>query len=136
MSDDMVKRLREATFSKSTIRGGIIGQTIEAAMRSTFHEVSAYDLHEAAEIIEALTAERDALRAQIERDALIKMPPDCAPKGVPVLVAGGIAMRKTGGEWFSGMCDPAFSRALNWQPKWWAPIPQQNDPIQQEGAKG
>jgi uncharacterized protein (UPF0335 family) len=65
MSDDMVKRLREATFSRSTMRGGIIGQTIEAAMRSTFHEVSAYDLHEAAEIIESLTAERDRLRAAI-----------------------------------------------------------------------
>jgi hypothetical protein len=70
MSDDMVNRLREATFSKSTMRGGIIGQTIEAAMRSTFHEVSAYDLHEAAEIIERQAAAIQAARIEGARMAL------------------------------------------------------------------
>lgn len=54
-------------------------------------------------------------------------PAHTAPKGVPVLVAGGIAMLKTGGVWFSGMAEPAFTRPLNWEPKWWAVIPQQND---------
>ena len=39
---------------------------------------------------------------------LRQMPPEIAPKGVPVLIAGGIAMKKTGGKWFSGMCEPAF----------------------------
>ena len=53
--------------------------------------------------------------------------PDCAPKGVPVLVAGGIAMKKTGGEWVSGMTMQPFTRVLNWEPKWWAHIPQQNN---------
>ena len=56
-----------------------------------------------------------------------RLPANSAPNGCPVLIAGGIAMRKTGGEWFSGMCEPAFSRPLNWEPKWWAAIPQQND---------
>jgi len=56
-----------------------------------------------------------------------RLPADTAPKGVPVLVAGGIAMRKTGGGWFTGMEEPAFTRELNWEPKWWAFIPQQND---------
>ena len=87
--------------------------------------VEQFDKREAAE------AELTTLKAELaeaRQDALSKMPPDCAPKGVPVLVAGGIAMRKTGDEWFSGMCEPAFSRPLNWQPQWWAPIPQQNEP--------
>ena len=57
---------------------------------------------------------------------LQKMPPETAPKGVPVLVAGGIAMLKTGGVWYSGMTDNPFTRPLNWEPKWWAEIPQQN----------
>ena len=87
--------------------------------------------HEYFERAEAAEAERDALKAELaaaRQDALSKMSPYCAPKGVPVLVAGGIAMRKTGDEWLSGMCEPAFSRPLTWQPQWWAPIPQQNEP--------
>jgi hypothetical protein len=56
-----------------------------------------------------------------------RMPPETAPKGAPVLVAGGIAMRKTGNVWVTGMDEPAFTRELNWTPKWWACIPQQND---------
>lgn len=62
---------------------------------------------------------------------LRQMPPDIAPNGAPVLVAGGIAMKKTGGEWYSGMCDPPFSRRLDWEPEWWAAIPQQNTPLKQ-----
>lgn len=60
---------------------------------------------------------------------MLQMSPESAPKGVPVLVAGGIAMKKTGGEWYSGMDDVPFSRKLNWQPEWWAHIPQQNTPL-------
>lgn len=60
---------------------------------------------------------------------LQQMPPSTAPKGAPVLVAGGIAMKKTGGVWYSGMCEPPFSRPLEWAPQWWANIPQQNDPL-------
>ena len=56
-----------------------------------------------------------------------RLPPESAPNGVPVLIAGGIAMKKTGGEWFTGMDDKPFTRQLNWEPKWWACIPQQND---------
>lgn len=58
---------------------------------------------------------------------LERHPPETAPKGVPVLVAGGVAMRKTGGEWYTGMSDPPFQRPLEWQPKWWAHIPSSND---------
>ena len=58
---------------------------------------------------------------------LTKNPPRTAPEGAPVLIAGGIAMKKTGGKWFSGMSDEPFTRELNWEPKWWAAIPQKND---------
>lgn len=49
------------------------------------------------------------------------------PKGVPVIVAGGTAMLKTGGEWFSGMEEPLYQRPLAWKPQWWARIPTDND---------
>lgn len=60
MSADVELKLRKATFTKGRMRGGVCGQTVEASMRSTFHEVSAWDLEEAADTIEALRAERDA----------------------------------------------------------------------------
>lgn len=53
----------------------------------------------------------------------------CCPKGVPVMVAGGVAMLKTGGVWVTGMCEPMFSRELNWTPEWWSNIPQGNEPL-------
>jgi len=56
-----------------------------------------------------------------------RRPIETAPKGVPVIVAGGIAMHKTGGEWFTGMETPMYQRPLQWQPKWWMPIPTDND---------
>jgi len=56
-----------------------------------------------------------------------KQPIETAPKGIPVIVAGGIAMQKTGGEWFTGMEEPRYERALEWQPKWWMPIPTTNE---------
>ncbi len=62
---------------------------------------------------------------------LRQMPIDICPKGVPVLVAGGIAMLKTGGVWVTGMSDEPFTREMNWTPKWWSVIPQGNDPIPQ-----
>jgi hypothetical protein len=58
---------------------------------------------------------------------LERFPPETAPKGVAVLIAGGVGMRKTGNEWFSGMSNPPFSRPLEWQPKWWAYIPNDNE---------
>jgi len=56
----------------------------------------------------------------IERIATIVEEP---PNGVPVIVCGGIAVRKTGGEWFTGMEDPRYERELGWTPSWWAHIP-------------
>lgn len=56
-----------------------------------------------------------------------RLPVAAAPKGAPVLIAGGIAMKKKDGKWYSGMTDDPFTRELNWTPKWWACIPQQND---------
>tara|TARA_R110002072_G_scaffold100778_9_gene222061 strand:+ start:6218 stop:6427 length:210 start_codon:yes stop_codon:yes gene_type:complete len=50
-------------------------------------------------------------------------PIETAPKGVPVLVAGGLAMQKTGGEWFSGMEEPLYRRMLQWTPTHWMPLP-------------
>lgn len=57
----------------------------------------------------------------------IKSSDQLPPKGVPVIVAGGIAMMKTGNEWFTGMEEPLFSRQLEWVPVWWAHIPKDND---------
>ena len=44
------------------------------------------------------------------------------PKGVLVIVAGGVAKYMTGGEWRSGH----NGRLLAWEPLWWAPIPGDN----------
>jgi len=60
---------------------------------------------------------------------LRQMPISNCPKGMPVLVSGGIAMLKTGGVWFSGMTDEPFTRELNWTPEWWAAIPEGNEPL-------
>tara|TARA_R110000772_G_scaffold45492_1_gene104211 strand:- start:2545 stop:2985 length:441 start_codon:yes stop_codon:yes gene_type:complete len=59
---------------------------------------------------------------------LRQMPVSTCPKGVPVLIAGGVAMLKTGGDWYTGMYEPMFSRKLNWSPEWWANIPNGNEP--------
>lgn len=64
--DALVARLRAATFTKGRSKGGVIGQTIDAAMRNTFHEVSAFDLDEAADAITALRAQQD-WKAMAER---------------------------------------------------------------------
>ena len=63
----------------------------------------------------------------MEPITLHRHPPHTAPKGAPVLVAGGVAMLKTDGLWYSGMTDEPFTRPCIWEPKWWAEIPQQND---------
>lgn len=63
---ETAKRLREATFTKGRMRGGVGGQTIEASMRSTFHEVSAWDLDQAADTIEAQAAELARLTDKLE----------------------------------------------------------------------
>lgn len=60
---------------------------------------------------------------------LRQMPTESAPKDAPILVAGGIAMLKSDGVWYSGMLDPTFSRALEWVPEWWSNVPHQNDPL-------
>lgn len=59
---EVANTLRKATFTKGRTRGGIGGQTIEANMRSTFHEVSAWDLDRAADALEAQAAELARLR--------------------------------------------------------------------------
>lgn len=53
--------------------------------------------------------------------------PDIAPKGARVLVAGGIARKLTGDQWVSCMGGPNDERPLNWTPKWWTHLPEQND---------
>jgi hypothetical protein len=59
---------------------------------------------------------------------LRQMPANDAPYHCPVLIAGGVGMRKRDG-WVSGMAEPVFSRYLTWEPEWWAAIPQENDPL-------
>lgn len=44
-------------------------------------------------------------------------------KGVPVFVAGGVACMKTGGDWYSGMDQPPYSRKMQWEPEYWMPMP-------------
>lgn len=67
---DEVERLaaafRKATFSKGRTVGGVCGQTIDAMMASTMHEVSALALEQGADALEALAAENAALRAKLE----------------------------------------------------------------------
>ncbi len=60
---------------------------------------------------------------------LRQMPTSIVPRGAPVLIAGGVAMKKIDGYWYSGMEEPAFTRKLNWKPEWWAAIPSRNDPL-------
>lgn len=50
-------------------------------------------------------------------------PIETAPKGIPVLVEGGLAMQKTGGLWYSGMEEPLYARQLSWKPTHWQPLP-------------
>lgn len=45
------------------------------------------------------------------------------PKGIPVIVDGGLAMRKTGDEWFSGMEEPLYKIKLQWAPTAWMHLP-------------
>jgi hypothetical protein len=59
----------------------------------------------------------------------IKTSDQLPPKGVTVIVAGGPAMLKTGGEWFSGIEEPMFTRTLQCTPEWWAYFPTDNDPM-------
>lgn len=54
-------------------------------------------------------------------------PENTAPKGVPVIVSGGIAMKKTGGLWYTGMEEPMYQRPIQWEVKGWMPIPIQDD---------
>lgn len=68
---ETAKRLQQATFTKGRMRGGIIGQTIEAAMRSTFYEVSAWDLLAAADALEAQAAELAQAKAESARFRLL-----------------------------------------------------------------
>jgi hypothetical protein len=67
--DALVERLRAATFTKGRVKGGVIGQTIDAAMRSTFHEVSAFDLDAAADAITALRAKADVKVKPLNRSS-------------------------------------------------------------------
>ena len=70
---------------------------------------------------------RVPMRESRYRDSDIgRQPIETAPKGVPVIVAGGVAMQKTGGEWFTGMEEPLYQRPLQWEPTWWMPIPTDN----------
>lgn len=48
------------------------------------------------------------------------------PKGLEVIVAGGTAMLKNDGNWYSGFEEPYFERQLEWTPKWWAHFPIEN----------
>ena len=57
---------RRATFSKGRTVGGICGQTIDAMMASTMHEVSALTLEEGAFALETLAAENAALQHSVE----------------------------------------------------------------------
>ncbi len=52
-----------------------------------------------------------------------KQPIETAPLDKVVIVAGGIAIQKSPGQWFTGMEAPHYERQLQWQPKWWVEIP-------------
>lgn len=52
------------------------------------------------------------------------LPIETAPEGIPVLVPGGIAMQKTGGEWFTGMEEPMYQRRIKWDVTCWKHLPE------------
>ena len=76
--------------------------------------------------LESMRQTNAALLKRLREREASRQPIETAPKGVPVLVAGGLAMKKTGGEWFSGMEEPLYQRPLQWSPTWWMPIPRDN----------
>lgn len=57
--------------------------------------------------------------------ALKRYSPDSAPKGIPVLIPGGVGIKHTGGKWVSAMGN-TFEE-LKWTPVWWAHLPEQED---------
>jgi len=56
---------------------------------------------------------------------------ESAPKGVPVIVHGGLAMKKTGGVWVTGMEEPLYQRELGWDPECWMHLPRPNNTAQE-----
>ena len=62
------------------------------------------------------------------------LPASEAPKGVPLIVEGGIAMKKTGDEWFTGMHEPQYTRKIQWEVKWFQFFPQPPVIIEKEGV--
>lgn len=47
-----------------------------------------------------------------------RQPEETAPKGVFVLVPGGMAKKHTGGDWYS-----YNGRKIEWEVPWWLPLP-------------
>ena len=83
-----------------------------------------------------LSLEEALITAKALRERMGWQPIETAPKGIPVLVEGGLAMRKTGDDWYSGMESPLYQRPLQWQPKWWQPIPTPPTPGNTEEPTG
>jgi hypothetical protein len=71
--------------------------------------------------------------SKADRSLVVRqMDVNLCPYNAPVLIAGGIAMKvrtPEGSYWVTGMAEPLFTRKLNWEPEWWACIPQQNDKL-------
>lgn len=82
MTNDLVNQAHEAVsqayLRPGRPRGGAGGQTVEATMRCTFHEISAYDLDVITEALGALQADLAAQSWQ---------PIETAPEGEPHLRA-------------------------------------------------
>lgn len=49
-------------------------------------------------------------------------PIETAPKGMPVIVNGGMAIQKTGNEWYT--CMTTEGRKLEWNPTHWMLLPE------------
>jgi len=102
-----LERVREAI---ETIR-------VIANVAHAFDDISHYTALNEAE--QALVEKLEHLETGGWRDA-IKNPP---ANGVPVIVKGGLAMRKTGGVWYTGMEEPLYQRPIEWQVTHWQPLP-------------
>ena len=78
-SDDPKDRLLSALASKGRTLGGVGGMTLESNARSTFHEISAWDLEGALNRITDLEAENERLQAENKQlDArLAKLVTEC-----------------------------------------------------------
>ncbi|MEM8636138.1 MAG: hypothetical protein AAGF33_14285 [Pseudomonadota bacterium] len=92
---------------------------------ANLHSFDADDAEAIVEVINDLIGKIN--KANIVEIKVYRTADKLPPVFTPVIVAGGIAMLRSGDRWFSGLLEPVWEIPLNWEPKWWAEIPTEND---------